>query len=81
MTVNSRARARYPIPEISPAPMARNSMVISRPVPGAERNRTRLKAPATATPAPTLPLTIIMTTHTTVGSNASVTRKLFVYLP
>ena len=48
---------------------------ISRAVPGTERKRTRLKAPATATPAPTLPLTIIMTTQTTAGRVASVTAK------
>ena len=48
---------------------------ISRAEPGAERKRTRLKAPATATPAPTLPLTIIMTTHTTAGRVARVTAK------
>ena len=45
---------------------------------GALRKRTRLNAPATATPAPILPFTIIMTTHTTAGRSASVTRKLFV---
>ena len=33
-------------------------------------------APATATPAPTFPLTIMITTQTTAGSSASVTRKL-----
>ena len=58
--------------------MARNSMVISLAVPGAERKRTRLKAPATATPVPTLPFTIMMTTQTTVGSSARVTIKLLV---
>ena len=67
MTANNSAKPRYPIPAIRPAPIARNSMVISLAVPGTERKRTRLKAPATATPVPTLPLTIIMTTHTTVG--------------
>ena len=34
---------------------------ISLAEPGAERKRTRLKAPATATPAPMLPLTSMMT--------------------
>ena len=53
-------------------------MPISFAVPGIERKRTRLKAPATATPVPTLPLTIMMTTHTTAGSSASVTAKFFV---
>lgn len=56
--------------------MARNSAPISRAVPGTERKRTRLNVPATATPAPMLPLTIMITTHTTAGSIASVTRKL-----
>ena len=58
--------------------MPRNSTPISRAVPGAERKRTRLKAPATATPAPMLPLTSIMTTCTTTGRMASVTAKLWV---
>ena len=58
--------------------MARNSTPISRAVPGAERKRTRLKAPATATPAPMLPLTSMMTTCTTAGRIASVTAKLWV---
>ena len=35
--------------------------------PGTDLNLTRLKAPATATPAPTLPFTIMITTHTTAG--------------
>ncbi len=70
--------ARYPMPQMIPAPIARNSALISRAVPGAERNRTRLNAPATATPVPTLPLTIMITTHTTAGSSASVVTKLFV---
>lgn len=39
--------------------MATKMAEISRAVPGAERKRTKLKAPATATPVPTLPLTII----------------------
>ena len=39
-------------------------------MPGTERKRTRLNAPATATPVPTLPLTIIITTQTTAGSKA-----------
>ena len=45
--------------------------------PAAERNRTRLKAPATATPVPILPLTIIMTTWTTVGRIARASAKLW----
>ena len=34
---------------------------ISRALPGTERNRTRLNAPATATPAPRFPFTNMMT--------------------
>ena len=52
--------------------------VISFAVPGTLRKRTKLKAPATATPVPTLPLTIMITTHTTAGSRARVNTKLFV---
>ena len=67
------------MPAMSPAPMARKSVVISLAVPGTERKRTRLNAPDTATPAPMLPLTSRIPTHTTAGSSASVTTKLFVY--
>ena len=51
---------------------------ISRAVPAAERKRTREKVPATATPAPRLPLTIMMMTLTMAGRVASVTAKLLV---
>lgn len=61
---------------LPPAPMAMKMAPISRAEPGADRKRTRLKAPATATPAPTLPLTIMITTQTTAGSRASVAAKL-----
>ena len=65
--------------------MARNREPISRAVPGAERNRTRPKAPATATPAPRLPLTSMMTSCTTAGRMARVMAKLGVererYIP
>ena len=53
---------------------------ISFAVPGMLRNRTRLKAPATATPAPRLPLTIMMIICTTAGSSARVTTKPEEYL-
>lgn len=56
--------------------MATNRAAISRAEPGAERKRTRLKAPATATPVPTFPLTIMMTTQTTAGRTARVTTRL-----
>ena len=55
--------------------MARKMAPISRAVPGTERNRTRLKAPATATPAPMLPLTSRITICTIAGRMASVTAK------
>ena len=61
--------------------MARNTARISRAVPGAERKRTSENVPATATPAPMLPLTISITTHTMPGSSASVTAKLLVQSP
>ena len=61
------------MPVIRPVPMARKIAPISFAEPGAERNRTRLKAPATATPAPTLPLTIMITTQTVAGRSARVT--------
>ena len=60
------------MPVASPMAMARKMALISRPVPGAERNRTRLNVPATATPAPMLPLTSMMTTCTAAGSTARV---------
>ena len=56
--------------------MAKKIMAISRAVPGAERKRTSEKAPATATPAPTLPLTSRITSATEGGSRARVTKKL-----
>lgn len=66
----------YPIPVISPVPIARNNIDISFAVPGIERNRTRLNAPATATPVPTLPFTSMMTVQTIAGRSASVMTKL-----
>ena len=66
------------MPQARPAAMARNTARISRAVPGAERKRTSENVPATATPAPMLPLTISITTHTMPGSSASVTAKLLV---
>lgn len=59
--------------------MARKIAPISLAEPGTERKRTRLKVPATATPVPMLPLTIMMMTHTTAGSRAKVATKLLVY--
>ena len=61
-----------------PIAIARKMNAISRAWPGTLRKRTRLKAPATATPAPRLPLTIMMTTATIAGSVTNVTTKLLV---
>ena len=68
------------MPAIKPAAIAKKIVPISLAVPGTERNLTSEKAPATATPAPTLPFTIIITMQTTAGSRARVTTKLAVYL-
>ena len=59
--------------------MATKIAPISRAEPGADRNRTKLKAPATATPVPTFPLTIMITTHTTAGRIANVMTRLRLY--
>ena len=45
--------------------------MMSRAEPGAERKRTKLNAPATATPAPRLPLTSRITSCTKKGSTVS----------
>lgn len=65
--VNTRAYPMNPIPISRPVLMARKIIPISFAVPGAERKRTRLKAPITAIPAPMLPLTTWMITDTTAG--------------
>ena len=67
------------MPHMSPEPIARNRVQISFAVPGTERKRTKLNAPATATPVPTFPFTSMITMQTTAGSNAKVTTKLLVY--
>ena len=64
------------MPQARPMAMEVNTAVISRAEPGAERKRTSEKVPATATPAPMLPLTIRITTLTMAGSVARVTEKL-----
>lgn len=48
---------------------------ISRAVPGTERKRTSANVPATASPVPMLPLTIIITSATDIGRSASVSAK------
>jgi hypothetical protein len=64
------------MPQARPMATARKMAQISLAVPGAERKRTSENVPATATPAPRLPLTMRMMTLTTAGSSASVTAKL-----
>ena len=59
------------MPQQRPVVMARKIAMMSRAVPGTERKRTRLKAPATATPAPRLPFTRRMTSCTRKGSTVS----------
>ena len=74
--MNKIAIPTYPIPVASPTAMARNTLVISRPLPSTDLNLTRLKAPATAIPAPMFPLTSIITNSTIAGSSTNVTAKL-----
>ena len=76
ISVNRAARPGQPMPQARPMAIAMNTAAISLAEPGAERKRTSEKVPATATPAPMLPLTIRMMTLTTAGSIASVTAKL-----
>ena len=80
MSANATAYPTYPIPAASPVVIARKIAPISFAVPGTERNLTRPKVPATATPAPTFPFTRSITILTTAGSIASVITKLCVYL-
>jgi hypothetical protein len=47
--------------------------------PGTERKRTRLNAPAVATPAPILPLVSMMMICTVAGIKTSVTARLLLY--
>ena len=79
VTNSIAARTTYPIPAASPIAMARNIDAISLAFPCAERKRTRLNAPATATPAPIFPFTSIITVCTTAGSTASAIAKLCVH--
>ena len=52
-------------------------MQISFAVPGAERKRTKLNAPAIAIPAPRLPLTIAITIATAAGISADAIKNDF----
>ena len=60
--------------------MTRKIADISLAFPAAERKRTSEKAPATAMPVPTLPLTIMITVVTMIGSTTREIRKLRVAL-
>ena len=80
ITKNTTAMTTNPMPVARPMAVARNTRPISFALPGALRKRIRLKAPATATPAPMLPLTIIMMIWIIAGSMARVTIKLWEYL-
>ena len=63
------------MPQTRPTAIARKMKQMSRAEPGALRKRTSENAPATATPAPTLPLTIMMTTATMAGRMESASTK------
>ena len=80
MIVNKTANPIYPIPIIKPTAIAKNIDAISFAVPGVERNLIKEKAPATATPAPIFPFTIIITTQTSAGNIDKVIVKLLVVL-
>ena len=60
------------IPQARPTAIATKMAAISFAVPGRLRNRTRANAPATATPAPILPLTSMITSAIAGGMMASV---------
>ena len=64
------------MPHTRPTHIDRKMKAMSRALPGTLLKRTRLKPPATATPAPTLPFTIMITTATMAGSVAVVMTKL-----
>ena len=64
------------MPSAIPSATARNNAAICRAVPGSDRKRTSENVPATATPAPMLPETIIIITWTMAGRIARVRQKL-----
>ena len=59
------------MPQARPSATEKNSPVISFALPGTLRKRTSAKVPATASPAPMLPLTSMIISVTTGGSIAS----------
>jgi hypothetical protein len=60
---------------MSPVDIARKIVEISFAVPGTERKRTKLKAPATAIPAPSCPFTMMITTLTMAGRSEIVMKN------
>lgn len=64
--------------QLSPVHIAPKRAQISLALPGAERNLTRLKAPATATPIPKFPFTIRITTQTIAGRSIKEDLKVLV---
>ena len=76
ITINKHAYAIYPIPNAKPAAVEIKIIQISFAVPGADLNLTKLKAPATAIPAPILPFTSMITSATHAGIKAVVIKKL-----
>ena len=69
------ATPSIPMPIARPIATAVKIAAISRAVPGTERKRTSANVPATASPVPMLPLTIIITSATDIGRSASVSAK------
>ncbi len=78
MTVIKTAKPRKPIPVARPIAIAKRTASISFEEPAAERNLIRLKVPATATPAPKLPLTNAIITAINAGIKLSVMTNSFV---
>lgn len=64
------------MPQARPTRTARNTKPMSRAEPGTLRKRASEKAPATATPVPTLPLTRAITAYTMAGRTARVHERL-----
>ena len=69
------------MPVTKPIAIAKKMLPMSPALPGMERKRTKLKAPATAMPAPMLPFTSMITICTIDGRSASATTKFLLYRP
>ena len=70
-------KTKIPHPSDQPRTHCQEESADFLAVPGTERKRTRLNAPATATPVPIFPLTSMITTQTTAGRSASVTTNFW----